>query len=295
MVEDRLDDRPLVVGGGEALGRALDGAQCAAAPRRRSARGRGAPAASRRRASRGRRRGRPRSPACRGRRARRCGRRRRRRAGAGRARPARRGGDGSARRSRPRSSAWRRPASRRPGESGGVPSAWASASAVAKPMPSSSVSAVGVRAQRLDGARAVGAVDARGHRRGHAVLLEEQPHRAQRALVLPRAHRRADARLPDPGHRAQRALGVAVDGGQDLLGAVALEQPRRPARPDVLDRAQIGEQGLLAGGLLDARALGHEAPAVARMALPAALRRRPTRPRGRGRALRPRRSPRPPR
>ncbi len=35
--------------------------------------------------------------------------------------------------------AWRSPASRRPGESGGVPSAWASASAVAKPMPSSSV------------------------------------------------------------------------------------------------------------------------------------------------------------
>ena len=74
-----------------------------------------------------------------------------------------------------------------------------------------------------------------------------------------------------PGHLAQRALGIAVDGGQDLLGAVALEQPLRPARPDVLDRAQVGEQRRLAGGLLDARALGHEAPAVARMALPAAL------------------------
>ena len=111
----------------------------------------------------------------------------------------------------------------------------------------------------------------RGHRRGHAVLLEEQPHRAQRALVLPRAHRRADPRAPDARHLAQRALGVAVDGGQHLLGAVALEQPRRPARPDVLDRAQVGEQRLLAGGLLDPGALGHEPPAVARVALPAAL------------------------
>ena len=76
---------------------------------------------------------------------------------------------------------------------------------------------------------------------------------------------------PMPGHLVQRALGIAVDGGEDLLGAVALEQPRRAARPDVLDRSQVGEQRLLAGGLLDARALGHEAPAVARMALPAAL------------------------
>ena len=76
---------------------------------------------------------------------------------------------------------------------------------------------------------------------------------------------------PDARHLAQGAVGVAVDGGQDLLGAVALEQPLRPARPDVLDRAQVGEQRRLAGGLLDAGALGHEAPAVARMALPAAL------------------------
>ena len=82
---------------------------------------------------------------------------------------------------------------------------------------------VGVRAQRLDGAGAVGAVDARGDRGGHAVLLEEEPHGAQRALVLPRAHRRADPRPPDPGHLVQRALGVAVDGREDLLGAVALQ------------------------------------------------------------------------
>ena len=58
---------------------------------------------------------------------------------AARARPARRGGGGSGRRSRPRAA---RGAARRrgaPGSPAGVPSAWASASAVAKPMPSSSV------------------------------------------------------------------------------------------------------------------------------------------------------------
>jgi len=103
------------------------------------------------------------------------------------------------------------------------------------------------------------------------VLFEEQAHGAQRALILPRADRRADPRLADARHLAQRAVGIAVDGGQDLLGAVALEQPLRSARPDVLDRAQVGEQGRLARGLLDPGALGHEAPAVARMALPAAL------------------------
>jgi hypothetical protein len=43
------------------------------------------------------------------------------------------------------------PASMRPGLSGGVPSAWASASAVAKPMPSSSVIAYGsVRSSSME-------------------------------------------------------------------------------------------------------------------------------------------------
>ena len=60
--------------------------------------------------------------------------------------------------------------------------------------------AVGIGAQRLDGARPVRAVDPRRHRGRHAVLLEEQAHGAQRALVLPRAHGRPDPRMrPMPG------------------------------------------------------------------------------------------------
>ena len=76
---------------------------------------------------------------------------------------------------------------------------------------------------------------------------------------------------PMPGTSRRARSGSRSIGGQDVLRAVALEQPLRPARTDVLDRAQVGEQRRLAGGLLDAGALGHEAPAVARMALPAAL------------------------
>ena len=137
-LEHGAHHRPLGVGGGQVAGRALDRAQ----PQARLVVDQRAHVARQprldARASTGRRHGRPRSRAGRGRRDRRCGRRRRRRAGGGRARPARRGEMavavvlGLVQRVA-------QPGIQAPGGVGGVPSAWASASAVAKPMPSSSV------------------------------------------------------------------------------------------------------------------------------------------------------------
>ena len=138
---------PLGVGRDEgAVDRALERVALAPAQRRRRlepARARCAPGAARSRASPGPRRARPPRRASRRRPARRGGPRRRRRAAAARARAARRAGGGSGRRPRPgaaRGAARRRCAT---GASGGVPSARASASAVANPMPSTSVVAYG--------------------------------------------------------------------------------------------------------------------------------------------------------
>jgi len=157
----------------------------------------------------------------------------------------------------------------RDGASGGVPRARASASAVAKPIPSTSVVAYG-SVQHLDRAGAERAVDARGGGGRNAVALEEQPHRPQRALLLPRAHRRADLPLADPRHLAQRAVRVAVDGVEDALDAVAVDEPGGAADADVLDRVQVGEHRGLAGRLPHADALDRELRAVARVAAPVA-------------------------
>ena len=137
-----------------------------------------------------------------------------------------------------------------PGASGGVPSACASASAVRE------ADAVEL-GQRRRGPRAAarsrrarGAVDPRGDGRRHAVLVQEQPHRAQRALRPPTSaprRRCASGRCPGTSRSARRDRGRRR---QHLLGPVALEQPRRAARADVLDRAQVGQQRVLAGGLL---------------------------------------------
>jgi hypothetical protein len=129
---------------------------------------------------------------------------------------------------------------------------------------------VGVDAQRLDRRRPERAVDPRRGGGRDAVALEEHPHRPQRALLLPRAHRRPDPRAPDPGHLAQRPAGVAVDRGEHLLGAVALEQPRRTANADVLDRGQVGQQRGLALGLAHAHPLDGELRPVLGMPAPRA-------------------------
>ena len=139
-VEDRAHHRPLGVGGGEVARSGARWRPGAGAARRRSARGRGAPAASRRRACAG---SKTRSPSITSR-PRAASSSMRSSASAPSMRRARSASSARGRWQWPSlsasCSAWRSPASRRPGESGGVPSAWASASAVAKPMPSSSVS-----------------------------------------------------------------------------------------------------------------------------------------------------------
>ena len=102
------------------------------------------------------------------------------------------------------------------------------------------------------------------------MLLQQQADGALGALLLPRVHGRADPRAPDARHAAQRALGVAVDRGEHLAGAVVLEQPLRPARADVLDRPQVGQQRLLGGRRAQAGLAHREAPAVAGVLLPGA-------------------------
>ena len=61
---------------------------------------------------------------------------------------------------------------------------------------------------------------------------------------------RAEAARADAGDRAQHALGVAVDRVEHLVGAVALDEPDRRERPDVLDRLEVGADRVLADGLL---------------------------------------------
>ena len=76
---------------------------------------------------------------------------------------------------------------------------------------------------------------------------------------------------PMPGTSRSARSGSRSMAASTFSGPWRSSSHCRSARPDVLDRPQVGEQRRLAGGLLDAGALGHEAPAVARMALPAAL------------------------
>ncbi len=115
--------------------------------------------------------------------------------------------------------------------------------------------------QLLDRPRTERPVDARGHCRRHAVAVQEQPQGAQTALLTPRFDGRADAPRADPRRLEQQAVRVAVDDRQHL-GPVSLEQPARAALADMLDRAQVREQRVLADRLAHAHALGRELPAV---------------------------------
>ena len=108
-------------------------------------------------------------------------------------------------------------------------------------------------------------------RRGvDAVRVEKQAQLAQLALVAPGLHRAAEPPRADAGHAAQHALGVAVDRGEHLAGAVAVDEQRGAARADVLDGLQVGRDRRVADGLEDPHALDAELPAVARVAAPAA-------------------------
>ena len=65
-------------------------------------------------------------------------------------------------------------------------------------------------------------------------------------------------------------MGVAVDGVEDALDAVAVDEPGGAADAHVLDRVQVGEHGGLARRLPHADALDRELGPVARMAAPVA-------------------------
>ena len=124
--------------------------------------------------------------------------------------------------------------------------------------------------QALDRARPEVPRDAPGRRGVDAVGVEEQPQLAQLALVAPRRDGGAEAPRADAGDRAQHALGIAVDRIEDLVGAVALDEPDRRERPDVLDRLEVRADRVLADRLLHAHVRDLKLPAVAGVTPPAA-------------------------
>ena len=108
-------------------------------------------------------------------------------------------------------------------------------------------------------------------RRGiDAVRVEKQAQLAQLSLVAPGPHRAAEPPRADTGHAAQHPLGIAIDRGEHLAGAVAIDEQRGAARADVLDGLQVGRDRGVADGLEDPHALDAELPTVTRMAAPAA-------------------------
>ena len=103
------------------------------------------------------------------------------------------------------------------------------------------------------------------------MLVEEEPHRPLGALRLPRRDGGPQAHRPDARHLAQAPARVAVELGQDALGAVALDEPRRAARADVLDARQVRLERRDARRLLQPDPVGRELAPVARVLAPGAL------------------------
>ena len=153
---------------------------------------------------------------------------------------ARRAAGGSGRRPRPRAARGRCPASSRAGSSGGVPSARASASAVAKPMPSTSVAAYGSVCSCSIAPGPERAEDPRrGRRRARRAPRGTAAPRAARRCVLPRARPpRPSRRSPIPGTSPSAPRG-SRSIASSTSRAVAVEQPRGARGPDVLDRVQV--------------------------------------------------------
>ena len=129
---------------------------------------------------------------------------------------------------------------------------------------------VGLALQPGDRARAEVTRDPARRRRVDAVRVEEQAQLAQLALVAPGLHGGAEAAGADAGYAAQHALRIAVDGGEHLACAIAVDEQRGPARADVLDGLQVGGDGGVADRLEDPHALDAELPPVAWVAAPAA-------------------------
>ncbi len=115
--------------------------------------------------------------------------------------------------------------------------------------------------------------DAAGGGGVDAVRVEKQAQLAQLLPVAPRLHGGAEPARADAGYAAQHALGVALQRGEHLAGAVAVDEQRGAARPHVLDGLQEGRHRGVADRLEDPDALHGELPAVARVAAPAAARR----------------------
>ena len=128
-----------------------------------------------------------------------------------------------------------------------------------------------VRPQPLDRAGAERARDPPGRRGRDAVLVEEEAHRPLGALRLPRRDRGPQAHRADAGHLAQAPAGVVVELGQHALGPVALDEPRRAARADVLDPGQMRLERRDARRLLQPDPVRHELAPVARVLAPGAL------------------------
>ena len=128
---------------------------------------------------------------------------------------------------------------------------------------------VGVVGQHVDRLRAQRPRRAGGDRRGHAVRVQEEPHRAQRARLLPRRHRRADPRPADARHLEQPGARIGVDD-LEHLGAPAVHQIAGAQPSHVLDRREHPEQRRLADRLAQAHDLGRELAPEALVLAPAA-------------------------
>ncbi len=99
---------------------------------------------------------------------------------------------------------------------------------------------VGLALQPGDRARAEVAGDPRRGGRVDAVRVEEEAQLAQLAALAPGGDGGPEPPRADAGHAAQDAFGVAVDRGEDVAGAVALDEQRRAVGADVLDALEVG-------------------------------------------------------